>query len=510
MKGLIEISNKTAEAGKTPVKFILHQIYNSPNEYNGNGVSWNRQYTEQNMYSVKGMPLTCQFADDEHDIPFGGHGEMSSQDSDVYFEDSLVVGSFEDSYIDDNLQVDGDTFSGLVGEAYIYNQRFPQLVQYLQEQYNNKLPVDSSVEICADKSKGNSKIIYDGGWKEKGRVPKDYQYSGQALCIGIEPADNKALMIELNSKQKEGKNSNMAKDKIVIDNSKDSAYKSSSWNVDKGSYFRKCKESANAMAVFNEAYLDNSISSVDNAVESDVKYPHHHFDGNKMVVDVSGIKTAVQRLAQTEPNNEAAKSHAKKHYKELGLELPEFLGGNKSKGEMNSMEKDTILELNQKIENKTNEINSLTTSNKELTAKNVELNETVVNANKTCEELNAKISSLTEELNACKSELESKKKAEADAEAEAKKAECNSYFKNEIPKDGFTEEETKSLKPYVDKADLEGLKAAEAEICTKKFKASIAKSTETNVETNSANNSFISIPEVEKKVISDSKVSFFD
>ena len=155
MKGLIEISDKTAEAGKTPVKFILHQIYDSPSQYNANGISWNRQYTEQNMYSVKGMPLTCQFADEDHDIPLGGHGEMTSQDGDIYFEDSLVVGSFEDSYIDDNIEINGEKFSGLIGSAYIYNQRFPQLVQYLQDQYNNKIPVDSSVEICGDKSKGN-------------------------------------------------------------------------------------------------------------------------------------------------------------------------------------------------------------------------------------------------------------------------------------------------------------------------------------------------------------------
>lgn len=500
MNGLIEISGKTAEAGRTPVKFVLHEIYNSPSEYNANGISWNRKYTEQNMYSVKGMPLTCQFADDEHTIPFGGHGELSEQGQDIKFDDSLVVGSFENSYIDDNLEINGRKFSGLVGDGYIYNQRFPSLVEYLQKQYQDKSPVESSVEICADKSKGNSKIIYDGGWKEKGRVPQDYQYSGHAFCIGVEPADNKALMIELNQAKKEGVKQNMVKEKINIDNSKASVYNSSSWNVNKGEYFRKCKNASNAMAVFNEAYLDNSISSIEEAVEADVKYPHHHFEGNKMVVDVSGIKAAVQRLAQNDPNNEKAKAHAKKHYNELGLELPEFLGGKSNKQEVNQMDEKVVMELNQKIEDKTNEINTLTSENKELSKKNKELNETITKANKAVEEVNSKLKTATEELNTLKDER-------SKAEIEKKKVETNSYFKTEIPKDGFTEAEINSLQPFVDKFDIEGLKKAESELCTKKFKEMVSKDTKTEIN---SKETFISFPDSKKKVITDKEFSFCD
>jgi hypothetical protein len=212
MKNLIEISSKNAKAGRTPAKFILHKIYNNSSECNSNGISWDRTYTENNLSSVEGMPLVCQFADDDNEIPLGGHGDMTTKDGEIVFENSLVVGSFENAYIDDNLEVNGEKISGLVGQCYIYNQRFPELVKYLENEYENNCPVESSVEICSDKSKGNQKIIYDGGWKEKGRVPKDYQYSGHALCVGIEPADDSALMIELNSASK-----NVKKDTVETD-----------------------------------------------------------------------------------------------------------------------------------------------------------------------------------------------------------------------------------------------------------------------------------------------------
>jgi len=253
----------------------------------------------------------------------------------------------------------------------------------------------------------------------------------------------------------------------------------------------------------------NIPTKLDDIVEFDVKYPHHEIVNGKMVVSEAGLHAAASRGAANGLSDKG-KAHLKKHYNELGLKLPEFLGGdNKSKGEQNSMENNAIMELNQKIEDKTNEINSMTNQNKELTAKNTELSKAVTNANKTCEELNAKISSLTEELNACKTELEAKKKEEADAKVKKDKAEVNSYFKDEIPKNGFSDEEINSLKPFVEKVDLNGLKSAEAEICAKKFKEMISENKNKETEINSKS-AFITIPEPKKTVIADKKVNFFD
>ena len=197
---VIEISKKTSKAGRTPCKFVLHEIYDSDKKYNSNGISWKKEYVEENIDSVKTMPIVAQFLDDDNSIPFGAHGELNAKDGKITFQDSLVVGAFEDAFIDENIEVNGKIITGLVAKGYIFDQRFPELVTYLQEQYDNGEPVESSVEICADKSKGNTKILYDGGWKEYGRIPQTYQYSGHALVIGIEPSDKSALMLELNSK----------------------------------------------------------------------------------------------------------------------------------------------------------------------------------------------------------------------------------------------------------------------------------------------------------------------
>lgn len=193
-----EINKSVAKAGRVPFKQIIHKIYEDENSYNLNGISWNREYTEQNKDTVNGMPLVCQFLDKDNQIPFGSHGDAIIKDGDISFEDSLVVGTFENSYIDDNLELNGEKFSGLIGQGYIYSQRFPALVDYLQEQYDIGNMIDGSVEICADKSKGYDQIIYANGYKELGRIPKEYQYSGQALCIGVPPADNSAVILELN------------------------------------------------------------------------------------------------------------------------------------------------------------------------------------------------------------------------------------------------------------------------------------------------------------------------
>ena len=208
---IIEINKKKAKAGRTPVKLILHKLHKDESEYNRNGISWIREHCENNIDSIKGMQLVTQFLDNEHEIPFGDHGNMIIEENKVIFEDSLVVGSFIKGYIAENLEINGEIIDAVVGEGYVYNQRFPKLIDYLQEEYDNGNSVEGSVEICADESKGNTKIIYDDGWKEKGRIPKDFQYSGHALVIGSVPADDSALMLELNSyRKKEGESQKMS------------------------------------------------------------------------------------------------------------------------------------------------------------------------------------------------------------------------------------------------------------------------------------------------------------
>lgn len=495
INNLIEISTKKAKAGRTPAKFVLHKIYNDASEYNSNGISWSREYTEQNIESVKGMPLVCQFADDNKEIPFGGHGEMSSKDGKIVFEDSLVVGAFDKAYIDDNLEFNGEKISGLVGECYIYDQRFPNLVDYLEEQYTNELPVESSVEINADKSKGNTKIIYDGGWKEKGRIPKDYQYSGQALCIGIDPADKSALMIELNQAKKISK---------------------------EGKILKKVK-STQAVEI-NELSYDDIATLVTRAFNS-IMRPKDNYDeycyrywiykfypaSNRVIMyndyevpykycmttyEITNNSIVLGDISEVEMDWKPVNNEQEV---EINTSLIKHILQKSKKEDKQTMDKDnnkdvSVVELNAQIVDKVNEINTLnkTISDKDveintLKEKEVELNQLIVEANKTIEAQKQQIT----ELN---TEIEPLRQLKVEKETKEKQAEINTYFETVKAENGFTEAELNTLKTeYVDKGDLDGLKSAETELCVKKVKEmKKVEKVETEVNSLNDNNLFFS------------------
>lgn len=152
----------------------------------------------------------------------------------------------------------------------------------------------------------------------------------------------------------------------------------------------------------------------------------------------------------------------------------------KEETEMAETVKDNgIVELNEKIVAQVEELNELknklSTTEAELNAckeelasakeKEVELNELLVEANKNLEAQKAQVA----ELN---TEIEPLRKMQADAEKEKAQSEVNEYYENIKKENGFSEAELNSLKTdFVDKCDLKGLKAKEAELCVEKFKA---------------------------------------
>ena len=197
---ILEMNQNTKKrvSGRTYIKWVIHEIHKDIEDYNKNGITWKEAYVQSNLNSVKGMPLCVEFLDWEKDEP-GGHGMTDVKDGVPIFENSVVVGMTEEGYID-TVEINGEPTLALIGEGYIYNQRYPKLVQWLKSKmFDGDFP-ETSVEICA--SEDNDLIIYEDGWKEKGRVPKIYDYSGDAI-LGIEPADDSAVFLELNQKFKE-------------------------------------------------------------------------------------------------------------------------------------------------------------------------------------------------------------------------------------------------------------------------------------------------------------------
>lgn len=484
-------------AGRAKIKMSALKISKDASDNNDNGINWVEEYVKANIKSMIGASYKVAFIDDDKTYP-SGHGSMEyDEDGNVIFPDSDTVGSIQDAYIE-TIEIDGGKETVLTTEGFIYKQSYPNFYNWLKEEAKNGV-IYGSVEI---NGKGTSRnIIYDGesknpdGTPRIGRKPKVFDFTALAILSDfVPPADKYSRVFEVNSK--EGKENNL--------------------------------KSSQTIEISELSYDDIAvlITRAFHSIKSDYHYwiyKLYPISGTVVMYNDSSTPYKYYKTTYKITNNEVTLgeiSEVEMDWKPINNETEVEINTSfisdiitKQIKEVKSMEDNkVILELNQKIEDKTTEINDLTTKNTVLNDKVVELNEAVVNANKALEEANAKVSSLTEELNSCKEELNTLKAEKEKFELERKRAEVNSYFETEIPKNGFTEEEINSLKHFVEEADLDGLKNAESELCTKKFKEMISKNSDDldETEVNSrANISFITIHEKEKKDIGD-PISFFN
>lgn len=210
MKNFLEISNANKVTGRRQIKVVIHEVYDSNEKYNKNGISWNEEYTKNNIDTVKGMPICVEFIDWNNSEPFG-HGATGIKDGKPLFEDSVMVGVFEEGSVED-VEVKGKQIRALVGKGYINEQRYPLFVRWLISEMHDKKTPEGSVEICAKDD--NEAIVYDGGWREKGRVPQIYDYTGYCI-LGIEPADDSAVVLELNNHNK--KEEQVMNEKVITE-----------------------------------------------------------------------------------------------------------------------------------------------------------------------------------------------------------------------------------------------------------------------------------------------------
>lgn len=195
---IYEISNENKIAGRRPIKVVLHEIFPDESQYQENGISWKEEYVSANLQSVVGMSIVVEFLTDDRDVPYG-HGMTDIREGDLLplFEDATMVGHFDKAYIDD-VEIEGATKRVLIAEGTLDEMRYPKFVAWLREHMEESV-VKGSVEIVGQ-AEHDKEIIYSGGWKEKGRVPQFYDYSGYAI-LGIKPADEAAIVMELNNKK---------------------------------------------------------------------------------------------------------------------------------------------------------------------------------------------------------------------------------------------------------------------------------------------------------------------
>lgn len=521
MGNIIEISKKDSVAGRTYMKFILHTIYSNDTEFNKNGISWQQPYVEQNSHTVRGMPLVTQFLDDEKTTPYGGHGEMNVSEGVVTFENSLVVGSFENAYVGE-IEVNNKKINALIGEACVYEQRFPHLVEYMREEFENGRAVESSIEICAKKSDGNDQIIYATGYKPLGRIPENYDYSGHAILIGQTPSDDSALMIELNHyidknvidgiplemNEVKEKLAKQVKEKVIISKKSfelnELSYDdiativcrafNASMNMkepDEYRYYYPHMFYPQSQTVIMTDYgtpqeyykttynITNNDVTIGDITEVDMSWTPSNEDDTAVEINISLIEDIININKKTDKNATSDKSMKDKIMNMSDKQKTSMISGMTEDEKINMIASmsdmiKTMKKGGNTVEtNETNEqlVKELNSKVEELTTKMTELNTVIVEANKTIESKEVEATQITEELNSLKAFKEAKDLESQEAEAQAKIVEINTYFETEIKKNGFSEVELNSLKTeYVDKNDLVGLKTKEAELCVKKVK----------------------------------------
>ena len=197
-------SQATNPNGRRYLKMVLHEIYPDTSYWNENGITYLEQYTRDNAESVKGMPLCAQFLDDSKKTPYG-HGMTGRIKNMPTFENSIQVGCFDNWSIED-LEIKGRVRRCLCATGYLNEARYPRFVKWILDKVNNGEEICGSVEFVGTKE-NDGEIIYDGGWKEKGRIPMVYDYSGYCI-LSITPSDSAAVLVELNQVNKEAMNFN--------------------------------------------------------------------------------------------------------------------------------------------------------------------------------------------------------------------------------------------------------------------------------------------------------------
>jgi len=203
-----EISNRKTKNGRRKFKVVLHQIFpdscvDEVNEvgtqFNLNGITWIREYCENVLSTIVGMSLRCEFVDEDRTELFG-HGYTDRADGDPIFENAVQIGTFTKGYITEIEDNNGEMITVCVGEGEIDALCYHNFVTKLDEDIKNGNYPFGSVEILH--TDDNEGIVYKYGYKDEGRIPVDFVYSGYAL-LGIQPADDSARLLELNEKRKE-------------------------------------------------------------------------------------------------------------------------------------------------------------------------------------------------------------------------------------------------------------------------------------------------------------------
>ena len=220
---LIEINSKQdKKTGYKRFKLILAEVYDKScivdetgTKYNDNGITWIDEYVENVKDTLIGSSVTVEFAD-ESKTDILGHGETGQyKDGVPLLSNATTIGHFNKAYIDEVIDDNGETKKVFIGEGTLDYMRYSDCIDLLSEKLSNDETIHGSVEIV--RTENNSAIVYLYGYKDIGRIPTEFEFSGYALLgCGIQPSDHTASLLELNNKKNDIKEESITMDEKTL------------------------------------------------------------------------------------------------------------------------------------------------------------------------------------------------------------------------------------------------------------------------------------------------------
>lgn len=203
---VLEISKKASRGGRVPIKIALLKIHDNATETNDNGLHWDETYVTNALESVKMIPICAEFCDETKTVPLGHGltGTVSNDEgiSEPVFENSETVGVIETASIE-TVDINGSDTKVLLGNGYLYNQRYPNFVKWVRTNYALG-QVDTSIEVMGLETNDNKIVYLEENPTDKFRTPKEFVFSGTAI-LSVKPADENAIVVEVAEKNKEEK-----------------------------------------------------------------------------------------------------------------------------------------------------------------------------------------------------------------------------------------------------------------------------------------------------------------
>lgn len=268
---MFELSQKTNKNGYKKFKLAIAEIYpdscvkdNVGTQYNDNGITWLKEYCERNLSSLEDSSLAVDFLDEDR-TEATGHGETGVIKDGIPLLNATTIGHFKRGYI-----IEDGSKTLLMGEGYIDYMRYHDFIDELVEKLKDNETVYGSVEIV--RKSNNKSINYLYGYKDFGRIPTDFEFSGYAILgNGVVPADKQATLLEVASKNKE-REENIMDEKmlgIITDSVKSTITECNSKNAE---YENRISELNNTIEEKDKkiSELNNTIAEVQKALD-DIK-----------------------------------------------------------------------------------------------------------------------------------------------------------------------------------------------------------------------------------------------